>query len=197
MRSKLVGAACALMFGLWAANGQAATLIYSQSGQSTGGTVGGYSVTSPGNYELVLTTSQTVTANLSLQGDVLVTLYCPGPGGSTEVCEQDLLPFGDEIQKTGTQFTYNGTVPEDSTIGNETFQYSDAEATFDIFTDSATPFTYTFDIFSSPAPEPGTWALALLGVFSVGALIRRRKPSPTSALAAYPRSLARWNATFG
>ena len=195
MRSKRVGAACALVLGLWAANGQAATLITEQTGEATGGAVGGFGPLPAGDYELVLTTSQTVTANLSLQGDVLATLYCPG---STEVCEQDLLPFGDEIQKTGTKFIFDQTVPGDSTIGNETFQYSDAEATFDIFTDSTTPFTYAFDIFSSPAPEPGTWALVLLGVFSVGALIRRRrKPSPASALAAYPRSLARWNATFG
>lgn len=121
---------------------------------------------------------------LSLNGvDIFSGAFALGGSGANEIY---LQPLGTNVVLTQTGFTFAGgqvdlTIPLMLLAGNNnlTFSYSGA---FQGLGDEAfgiANLTVTGNAFQGNAvPEPGTWAMMLMGFGAIGAAMRRRRSDP-------------------
>ena len=174
-------------------------LLDSGSGGSvTGHTQGGALVTYTGNENLTATPNGQATVGAT---DGFTNYLDVVFAGGFKYAEFNIFPSGGNVpdgitETTSVEITYYiGDVSKTVTVNtngqNRMMIYDDTGATFNRLTFATIPSTTTFqdlrqlriqEAVTTAVPEPGTWAMMLLGFGAVGFGMRRRRTSLNHAM---------------
>ncbi len=183
MKYALPALTAALTLSLAPAGAQAATVL--DSGNFAAGQYvydyGSFGL-SPGKYRVTLSFSTPPATFWGgwVEKQTVTNFYCEDPGTPTYYCGGDDVPtFYDFAPVSPTQYIANVTVNPFRSVptpgSDPVVRYDEFDSCCDFYNfefDAGEPGSYVLSLAS--VPEPGTWALMILGMGAIGAVMRGR-----------------------
>lgn len=183
MKNALPALAAVLTLGLAPAGANAATVL--DSGTYAAGEYvydyGSFGLT-PGKYRVTLSFSTPPATFWGgwVEKQTVTNFYCEDPGVPTYNCGGDDVPtYYDFLPTTPTRYITNVTVNPFRSVpmlnSDPLVRYDEFDSCCDYYNfefDAGQPGSYVLSLTS--VPEPGTWALMILGMGAVGAAMRGR-----------------------
>lgn len=136
----------------------------------------------PGKYRVTLSFSTPPATFWGgwVEKQTVTNFYCEDPGTPTYYCGGDDVPtYNDFASVTPTRYIANVTVNPFKSVpmsgSDPIVRYDEFDSCCDYYNfefDAGAPGNYVLSLAS--VPEPGTWALMILGMGAVGGAMRRR-----------------------